>query len=165
MVDNPFDKLAEELGVLPEEIEEAYLQATEKALNEEGRKLYQNLKKSGTSELDNHLEDKGLAKTKNTYTYEVDWSEELVNPNRKPRTERVRQPGKRDYGVAPATWRDLAFIINFGRRSDEDNHTIVAGNNFITKAWRNAKKWKKKQEINFSVNLDLLAKQLGEDDK
>lgn len=163
MAKSVFEKIGEKINALPKQVETAFLDATEQALTEEGQKLYQNLQKSGSSSLNAHLENKGLIKGKILYTYIVDWSNELVSPNRKIKRERTRRVGKRDYGVAPATWNDLAYIINYGTKSDETDKTIRAGNFFITKAMRNAKKWKKKQESNFKLNLDLLANKLKGD--
>lgn len=163
MVKSVWDKIGKKINALPKQVETAFLDATEEALTEEGQKLYQNLQKSGSSSLNAHLDNKGLTKGKILYTYEVEWSDELVNPNRKIKRERTRQAGKRDYGVAPATWNDLAYIINYGTKSDDTGKTIKEGNFFITKAMRNAKKWKKKQESKFKLNLDLLANKLKED--
>ena len=166
MAKSVWDKIGEKINALPKQVETAFLDATEQALTEEGENLYKNLKfdqkyaMHPKGNLDAHLVDYGLKKGAITYTYEVDWSDELVRQRKGVKKERTRAVGKRDYGVAPATWRDLAYILNYGSTNASGYH---AGTYFITKAMRNAKKWKKKQESKFKLNLDLLANKLKED--
>jgi hypothetical protein len=76
-----------------------------------------------------------------------------------------RASGKRNYSIAPATYKDLAYIIDAGRGANfsKSGIKVVQGSNFIKKAWRNSKSWKKKREIYFKVELDVLGEKLNED--
>lgn len=163
MAEDVFDVLAKKLEQLPDEVAEAYKQASIKAINEAGDKLNVNLTRTSPSErLKNHLLPPKVTTTKFAHTYEVDWSNELVNPSATPRIERKRKAGKRDYGVAPATWHDLAYILDAGVRSDETGNTIKPPTNFIKKAWRNAKTWKKKRDRYFDTKLAELGEQFDD---
>lgn len=156
MADDVFDVLAEKLQSIPDEIADIYKETTIKAINEAGEKLEVNLKRGAGSEggLAKHLLPAKKTLSKFSYTYEVDWSHDLIKPNYKPAKERKRKAGKRDYRIAPATWHDLAYIVNSGVRSDEDGHTIRPPTYFIKKAWRNAQRWKLKREVYFNAKLD-----------
>lgn len=152
-MDDVFDVLAEKLKAIPDEVSVAYKEASIKAINEAGDKLKNQVKNTSPSaKLADHIKT-NIYHTNYFYTYEVDWSDELVNPNHIPATERVRKAGKRDYRIAPATWHDLAYILNTGVKSDNDGHTIKPPTYFITRAWRNAKTWKTKRDLYFNVKL------------
>lgn len=152
-MDDVFNVLAEKLKVLPDEVAEAYKETSIRAINEAGDKLKNQVKNTSPSAaLANHIKT-DIRHTNYFYTYEVDWSHDLIRPNYTPIKERKRKAGKRDYRIAPATWHDLAYILNAGVRSDEDGHTIKPPTYFITKAWRNAKNWKNKRDLYFNTKL------------
>lgn len=162
-----FEEIAKKLNELPDDVVNAYKVASKKAINEAGKKLEINLKRGAG--VGSKLSDKQysqIIETKHSYTYEVDWANEfpkdVVNKNYGRDKDRPRRAGKRNYSTAPATYHDLAYIINTGVVSD-DGKTIRAGTHFITKAWRNAKSWKKKQQIYFATELDILSRKYEEE--
>ena len=158
-----FEEIAKKLNELPDDVVNAYKVASKKAINEAGKKLEINLKRgAGVGSTLASQQYSQIIETKHSYTYEVDWSDKIVNKNYGRDKDKPRKSGKRNYSIAPATYRDLAYIINTGVVSD-DGKTIRAGTHFITKAWRNAKSWKKKQQIYFATELDILSKKYEEE--
>lgn len=165
MPTNVFDELGDIIKKLPEEADKAVREATQEAVDEYGKKMFEYLK----AHCGNHLRAKILPPDKNwskngyLYIYSVDWSDELVNPNRKytnPPPKRAR--GKRDYSKNPATWHDLAWILSVGRTIVKDNGdvVIVPPKNFIAQGVRRKNGWQTKQQKLFAMKLADIAKEL-----
>lgn len=170
MANDVFTDLAKKLKDLPDQVQNAIITATKKAVNEAGEKMEINLKRgAGTdTKLANHQLPAKITDNKYVYAYEVDWSDEIVNKNTSYPTEYAeisRLGGKRNYSRAPATWHDLAYIIDEGHVApfSQTGVQIVAGTNFIKKARRNAKSWVKKRDIYATVELDIVANNLDKE--
>lgn len=165
-----FLDLAKKLEKLPNEVENALITATKKAVNEAGQKMEINLKRGAgiDTKLAKHQLPAKITDNKNVYAYEIDWSDEIVNKNTSYPTEYAeisRLGGKRNYSRAPATWHDLAYIIDEGHvaRFSQTGAKVVAGTNFIKKARRNAKSWRKKRDIYATAELDIVANKLDKE--
>ena len=171
-----FDELAKQLNVLPEKIQQAYEKSTIEQINESAEKMKKQLEKgsaSGTaltslaSRLnDNMVEDTVYIKGK-YYERTVDWNDERIvdediGVNWGKYKDKPRARKKRNYSLRPATYHDLAYIINYGRGANfsQDDKKIVAGNYFINKATRNAKNWQKKRDKRFNERLKKIGKNL-----
>lgn len=192
MAKNVFDQIAEKLSELPEEINQAYLKAAKKAINEAGDNLERNLQRNSQSA--QYIPDvKGLAnidkdkweeakqkltdnlyvkkyETPFSYTYEVDWTDKIVNEDLGVALGKFsyipRRAGARNYSKAPATYHDLAYILSEGRgiNFSKTGAKFIQGTKFIEKAWRSAKKWRNKRDIYFAVEMDILGNKFNEGD-
>lgn len=171
-----FDELAKQLNVLPEKIQQAYEKSTIEQIDETAEKMKKNLERGSTSGTaltllasrlnDNMVEDKVYIKGK-YYERTIDWDDNKIvdedlgikwgKYKDKPRARK-----KRNYSLRPATYHDLAYIINYGRGANfsQESTKIVAGNYFINKATRNAKNWRKKRDKKFNEELRKIGKNL-----
>lgn len=162
MSQDVFEKLASNLGALPEQIEEAYDSATVDAINIAAEQLRTNLlQKSKSSTLNAAMVSIKIDRPKEYYERGFDWDDErIVNIEQGKSVgkykDRPRKAGKRNYSLHPATYHDLAYIINFG-------HGGKLGNYFITKSMRRVKNWKNKRDIDFERRLAGIAKDLEEE--
>ena len=163
-------QLAKNLEKFPKEVENALITATKKAVYEAGIKMETNLKRGAgvDSSLANHQLPAKITDNNYVYAYEIDWSDDVVNKKTKYPTEYAeitRMGGKRNYSRAPATWHDLAYIIDEGHvaKFSGTGAKIVAGTNFIKKARRNAKSWTKKRDIYATAELDIVANNLDKE--
>ena len=161
-----FDRLAKELNKLPEEIQQAFEETTIKEIDATAIKMEINLKRgSGNERLNaNMVDEKRYIKGK-YYERTIDWNDNKIVDDDigvawgkykdKPRARK-----KRNYSLRPATYHDLAYIINYGRGANfsQSSEKIVAGNYFITKATRNAKNWRNKRDKNFRIELANMGK-------
>ena len=172
-MDNVFDRLAKELETLPNEIQELYEEATKQEIRIAGQTLKKNLIRGAdkntrfntlVQQLNNNIYEKETFIKGTYYEVEVDWNDDkIVNTDlgigygKYAHIPRARK--KRNYSKSPATYKDLAYIINYGRGANfsQTGAKVVAGNYFITKAVRSVKKWKVKRDINFKAKLDILS--------
>lgn len=172
--DNIFEKLAQELNTLPNEIQEAYEEATKEEIRVAGNTLEKNLIRGAgkstefSSSLIQNLNN-NMQKTENFvkgqyYEIDIDWNDNnIVNTDlgigygKYADVPRARK--KRNYSLRPATYKDLAYIINYGRGANfsQTGTKVILGNYFIQKAARSVKKWKEKRDLVFRTKLDLLA--------
>ena len=171
--ENVFDKLAKELNTLPNEIQELYEDATKQEIRVAGMTLRKNLIRGASKNTRFNTLAQKLAE--NTpmpqetfikgqyYEVEIDWDDErIVNIDlgrgygKFAHIPRARK--KRNYSKSPATYKDLAYIINYGRGANfsKTNDKIMMGNNFIQKAQRSVKKWRVKRDLVFKTKLDIL---------
>ena len=163
-----FDRLAKELNKLPEEIQQAFEETTIKEINATAQKMQINLKRgSGNERLNNNMVEDTLYIKGKYYEKTIDWNDDKIvdedvgiawgKYKDKPRARK-----KRNYSLRPATYHDLAYIINYGRGANfsQSSDKIVAGNYFITKATRNAKNWRTKRDKKFNEELNKLGKNL-----
>lgn len=172
--DNIFEELAQELNTLSSEIQEAYEEATKEEIRVAGNTLEKNLIRGAgkntefSSTLIQNLNN-SIQKTENFvkgqyYEVDIDWNDDdIVNTDLGigygKYADIPRGKKKRNYSLSPATYRDLAYIINYGRGANfsQTDTKVILGNYFIQKANRSVKKWKNKRDTNFKVKLDLLA--------
>lgn len=163
-----FDRLAKELNKLPEEIQQAFEETTIKEINATATKMQINLKRgSGSERLNNNMVEDTLYIKGKYYEKTIDWKDDKIVDDDigvawgkykdKPRARK-----KRNYSLRPATYHDLAYIMNYGRGANfsQSSEKIRAGNYFITKATRNAKNWRKKRDKRFNEELNKLGKNL-----
>lgn len=173
--ENVFDRLAKELNTLPNEIQEIYEDATKQEIRVAGYTLRKNLIRGAgkntlmSQKLITALND-SISEPKETfikgsyYEVEVDWDDErLVNTDLDIKTgtfaDIPRARKKRNYSRSPATYKDLAYIINYGRGANfsQSNEKVIMGNFFVQKAVRSVKKWKVKRDRVFTVKMQVLA--------
>lgn len=172
--ENVFDRLAKELNTLPNEIQELYEDATKQEIRVAGNTLRKNLiRGAGKNTLASPklitALNNGITQPKETfikgqyYEVEIDWDDDrIVNTDlgigygKFANIPRARK--KRNYSKSPATYHDLAYIINYGRGANfsNTNDKIMMGNNFIQKAQRSVKKWRVKRDLVFKTKLDIL---------
>lgn len=174
-----FKELAEEIEALPNKIEETYEQVTIQVMNDTADKMQRNLKSGvdkGTiftqlkgknagivEKLKNRLVKEKVYVKNVIYKITVDFDDttivdEEIGVNVGKYKNEPRAPKKRNYSIRPATWHDLAYIINEGRGENFSQTTekVVAGNYFITKAERNARNWRKKRDKEFIKKIDSM---------
>lgn len=169
-VNNALLDLAKKLEKLPEEVKNALLSATKKAIDEAAWKMRTNFKRnSGNPELNSRLKETKID-TEYTYGYEFDWDnkdivDEALGINWGRYKGKKRASGKRNYSIAPATWHDLAYIIDEGAviPYSPQGAYVIAGNNFIKKARRNIKGWRQKRDKYAVVELDIVANNLDKE--
>lgn len=167
--DDVFLQLANKLEKeFANEVKDALITATKKAVNEEGRKMEINLKRGAgvDSRLAKNQITLPIIDTDNYYSYQIDWKDSIVDAdigvNYGVYPDKERMAGKRNFSRAPATWHDLAYIIDNGRVANfsKTGVKVIAGTNFIKKARRNAKKWVKKRDIYATAALQIVANNL-----
>lgn len=173
--ENVFDRLAKELNTLPNEIQEIYEESTKQEIRVAGNTLRKNLIRGAgkntlmsqtlINNLNNNMVEKETFIKGLTYQVEIDWDEKrLVNTDLGIKTgtfaDIPRARKKRNYSIRPATYKDLAYIINYGRGANfsQGKEKVIAGNYFVQKAVRSVKKWKVKRDLVFNTKLDFLAK-------
>lgn len=169
-------KLANKLKELPVQVEDALISATKQAVDETFDKLVVNLKKGAgyMSKLTSHIQILPVIDNDRVYKKEVDWDNtKIVNEDVLGKgieyptiyADKPRLRGKRNYSKVPATYHDLAYIIDDGHvaKFSTTGFKVVQGTNFIKRARRNAKVWRKKRDIYATVNLDMVAKQLDKE--
>lgn len=166
MADDVFDRLGKSLVETTEQIQEIYEKTTIKTIDLTAMNMKKNLVRgSGSESLNAHIVEPEPVYIKGQlYERTIDWSEEIVDDNYGKYADIPRLPKKRNYSIRPATWHDLAYIINSGRVAplSQDNKKVViyAGNNFINKAVRNNRNWRKKRDKLFKQEIDLLGNKL-----
>lgn len=176
-MDDIFDKLSRELEKLPNDIQGVYEATTITQIDITADTLKRNLLRGSgantimssklTTLLNANMVDeknyiKGMA-----YERIIDWDDSKIvdedlgiNYGKYKNVPRARK--KRNFSVRPATYHDLAYIINYGRGANfsATDNKVIAGNYFITKATRNASKWRVKRDKLFNQALDKLGKNL-----
>ena len=157
-MDDVFLELADKLKELPEQLENGLIKATKKAVDKAIGKMAMNLKNGAPKFIADHqLPAQNVADSDYYYAYKIDWENKVVNTEKfgwkypSSWADRPRLSGKRNFSIAPATYADLAYIIDAGYitplfTKTGESERIVAGTNFIKKARRNAKSWVKKRD-------------------
>lgn len=171
--ENVFDRLARELNTLPKEIQDTYEETTKQEIRVAGNTLEKNLVRGAgkntlmsnrlITELNKNVTKREIFIKGSYYEVEVDWdNERIVNPDLGigygtfAKVPRARK--KRNYSKNPATYHDLAYIINYGRGANfsQGKNKVILGNYFIQKATRSVKKWKVKRDLVFRAKIDIL---------
>lgn len=185
--DTVFDYLGELLEKMPDEVNNAVIESTIEAVDEYGNRMFDFLAQHGGKSLSKHIYKKDNKESfenqkTNTYIFYADWSDKLVNPNRKTindthtnynpkksrgkyfkgRTQEGKETRKRNYSKVPATWHDLAYILATGRTivKNDGSVTIIPPKHFLSQGVRRKKGWKPKQIKLFAKKLENLAKEL-----
>jgi|GEM_PF-5849405 len=119
------------LNELPDVALKIATEATKVTIDKEKAKLQNFLiYNSGSEKLNNQMIVTKIDDN-NSYGYVIDWSNQKVNPSptRKYVRRKVikRAKGKRNYSIAPATYHDLAWILNYGTEKKVGNYFITRG--------------------------------------
>lgn len=159
--DNPYERLAQRFNALPEQIQQAYEEATIEEIDKAADKLKTFLlQNSGSETLNAKIDDKTRKIDHQYYEREITWNDKrIVNLDQKKAIGRdinkKRAKGKRNFSLHPATYKDLAYIINYG-------HGGVVGNQFIKRGLRRIKNWRKDRDITLERKLDKTGKEFTE---
>jgi len=165
MADNVFDELAAAIGTLPDEIKEAFEQATIEEVDKSAEKLSAYLYANcGSTTLRQHSVDTKTLIPGVVYIRTVDWDDvtpvnELKGKSWGRYKNKKRARGKRNYSIRPATCHDLAYIINSGQMNT-DGTTRRLGTYFITKGLRRVKDTDKNIDRNFAIRLQAISNNL-----
>ena len=160
-MNNVFDEIAKSLDALPEDISQMYKQAVVEEVDKDATKLTNYfLTHSGSTTLNSNMV-LGTRKYENVYIRTVDWRDDtpvnvLKGKSYGRDAGKIRNRGKRNYSIRPATVHDLAYIINYGQVKNGKTRTL--GNYFITKGMRRIKNRDKRIKSNFDKKLLLVAK-------
>lgn len=165
MADNVFDELAAAIGTLPDEIKEAFEQATIEEVDKSAEKLSAYLYANcGSTTLRQHSVDTKTLIPGVVYIRTVDWDDvtpvnELKGKSWGRYKNKKRARGKRNYSIRPATCHDLAYIINSGQMNT-DGTTRRLGTYFITKGLRRVKDTDRNIDRNFAIRLQAISNNL-----
>lgn len=165
MAGSVFDDIADAIGALPDDIKDAFQEATIEEVDKSAQKLSDYFFATcGSTTLRNHTVDTTLLIPDVMYVHTVDWDDntpvnELKGKSWGRDKNKIRARGKRNYSIRPATCHDLAYIINSGQMN-ADGTTRRLGTYFITKGMRRIKDTDKNIERNFNVRLQILSKNL-----
>lgn len=150
---NVFERLAEGLQALPQQLQDIYEDKTIETVDTYFYNFAGDLRDtSGSESLNAKMTvyparyEKGKA-----YIRDLDWDDKtIVNVDQGKsygaQKKRIRERNKRNYSVYPATYHDLAYIINYG-------HDGIAGTYFIKKARRKLDRWENKRDNEFRKEL------------
>ena len=146
---NVFERLAEGLQALPQQLQDIYEDKTIETVDTYFYNFAGDLRDtSGSESLNLKMTVYPPAYKKGKfYIRRLDWDDKtIVNVDQGKsygaQKERERGRRKRNYSVYPATYHDLAYIINYG-------HDGIAGTYFIKKARRKLNRWEKKRDNEF----------------
>lgn len=157
-----FEELAQNLDVLPEELEKMYQQSVIEEVDKDAEKLTRYfLANSGSETLNSNMFFSTTKIEGKLYIRTVDWNDKTPVNVMKGKSygrdaNKPRNRGKRNYSIRPATTRDLAYIINYGQVKNGKTRTL--GNYFITKGMRRVKNRDKRIKSNFNRKILLIAK-------
>lgn len=162
MADNPFERLSEIFNVLPGQIQEAYEEATIETIDQNAEKLKNFLRANSGSATLNAQMVENVRKTDHVYyEREITWDDtKIVNIEQGKGVGRdinkPRAKGKRNFSLHPATYKDLAYIINHG-------HGGKSGNSFIQRGVRRISRWRKDRDIAFEKKLNEISEEFKEE--
>ena len=131
-----FDKLADALDDLAQELDEAYREATRIELIKAGDTLRDYLRaNSGSASLNAQMSTEILI-SGDYYAYTITWDDSLIvnvveGKGYGRDREKPRARGKRNYSIRPATYHDLAYIIDLGHDGIMGTRFIARGRNKI----------------------------------
>lgn len=151
-----FDRLATALDVLPKEIEDAYREATKTELIKAGNTFRDYLRaNSGSASLNAQMSTE-IVISGDYYAYNITWDDTLIVNVAEGKgygrdREKPRARGKRNYSIRPATYHDLAYIINQG-------HNGIMGTRFIARGRNKIKNWRQKRDALYRVKESVIAK-------
>lgn len=152
-----FDRLSEALTKLPEELDKAYREVTQKEIKEAGDTMRDFFKaNSGSASLNAQMTTEFIING-DYYAYNITWDDELIVNVQQGKSygrdrDKPRERGKRNYSIRPATYHDLAYIINQGEKG-------FMGKRFIQRGRNKVKKWRLKRDNAFRIKEQIIAKQ------
>lgn len=151
-----FDRLADALDELPRELDEAYRDATKTAIIQAGNTLRDYLlAHSGSAKLNAQMTTE-IVISGDYYAYNITWDDTTVVNVAEGKSygrdrEKPRARGKRNYSIRPATYHDLAYIINQG-------HDGIIGTRFIARGRNKIRKWRQKRDELYRIRENAIAK-------
>lgn len=158
-ITDTFEAIAKQLEKTPEVIQQTYDDVTKKVMDKYFDKMVIQLDKtSGSSTLNSKKTDyPPYYVPGKVYIRQLDWSNERPYVNEalgkgwgsEWGRKKKRAAGKRNFSLRPATFHDLAYIINYG-------HDGISGTYFITTAWHNFIHWKGVRNTAFKKELNKL---------
>lgn len=160
-----FDRLGVALKDLPDDLKNLYKKATKEAVISTGKEAKEFLKRnSGSQSLNEHIKDE-IVIDDDYIAYRIDWDDIEVNKDKRKggygtKHEIKRESGKRNYTLRPATYHDLAYIIDFGHTVHFKNGStgFVEGTRFIQRTYDQViKGWKKRRDEQFIVEAQKIA--------
>lgn len=152
-----FDRLSEALTKLPEELDKAYREVTQKEIKEAGDTMRDFFNaNSGSASLNAQMTTEFIING-DYYAYNITWDDELIVNVQQGKSygrdrDKPRKRGKRNYSIRPATYHDLAYIINQGEKG-------FMGKRFIQRGRNKVKKWRLKRDNAFRIKEQIIAKQ------
>lgn len=154
---NVFERLAEQLEATPEALQKKYQDITIEVVDTYFYNFRNDLAAtSGSNSLNQTMTTYPALYEGHYYKRSLDWDDNIIVNVDKGKAygaqrERIRERNKRNYSVYPATYHDLAYIINYGHTTE--NGTRVEGNHFIDKARRRLKRWEAQRDKRFRKEL------------
>ncbi len=162
-----FERLSDELKKMPQEVVDLYKKITKEEVISTGKETARTLQQtSGSQSLNQHMTQESVV-LDDYYAYHISWDDSVsVNADKRKsgshggKREIQRESGKRNYTLRPATYHDLAYIIDFGHtvRFKDGKTGFVEGNKFIQRAYKKIKGWKKRRDEKFVVEAQKIAK-------
>lgn len=152
-----FDRLSLALDKLPAELDAAYREATKTELINAGNTFRDTMRAlSGSSSLNARMTTE-IVISDDYYAYNITWDDVTVVNVAEGKgygrdMDKPRARGKRNYSIRPATYHDLAYIINQGEKG-------FMGKRFIQRGRNKIKDWRKKRDALFRVKESVIAKQ------
>ncbi len=150
---NVFEILAEQLQAMPDELQAIYEDVTIDTLATYFDKFAEDLKAtSGSRSLNAKMTKRPVIYEKGKYYIRrLDWDDKIIVNEDKGKSygrdrARIRERNKRNYSVYPATYHDLAYIINYGQKG-------ISGTYFIKRARRKLDRWENKRDNEFRKRL------------
>lgn len=162
MAEDVFSKLAAKFNALPEQIQEAYEEATIEEIDKAAEQLKTFFQtNSGSSTLNKQMVENIRQIDHKYYEREITWDDtKIVNIEQGKGVGRdinkPRAKGKRNFSLHPATYKDLAYIINHG-------HGGKSGNFFIKRGVHRISGWRKDRDITFERKLNEIGNELTEE--
>lgn len=146
---NVFEYLSQQLQALPQQLQDIYEDKTIETVDTYFYNFAGDLRDtSGSESLNAKMTVYPPAYKKGKfYVRRLDWDDKtIVNIDQGKsygaQKKRKRESNKRNYSAYPATYHDLAYIINYG-------HGGKAGTYFIKKARHKLNHWEKKRDDEF----------------
>lgn len=151
-----FDRLADVLDEFSAEIEEAYREATKIELINAGNLFRDTLRATSGSQSLNDRMTTEIVIDNDYYAYNITWDDTTIVNVAEGKgygrdREKPRARGKRNYSIRPATYHDLAYIINQGEKG-------FMGTRFIARGRSKIKDWKKKRDALYRIKESVIAK-------
>ncbi len=147
-----FVDIANTLNLLPDEIKDLYERITIDTVNKYFDRMERELdQKGGKTLADKRVPYPPIYAKGKVYVRRTDWTSEIVDKKWGSEwgRKKKRAAGKRNFSLRPATYHDLAYIINYG-------HDGIAGTYFIANAWRRFRGWKGARNRKFHKEVNKL---------
>lgn len=149
---NIFVDLAAELTQMPQRIQNLYEEITIKTVDEYFDRMEKELDRDGGKTLaDKRVSYPPVYVPHQLYIRQTDWRSDIVDKHWGSEWGRKknRAAGKRNFSIRPATYHDLAYIINYG-------HDGIAGTYFIKNATHRFAGWESARDTAFKRAINKM---------